>query len=333
MPWFNRSRPHSLRLTLILAIALMPSAATSGQESETKQLIDFNKHVQPILESKCLECHGPDDAKNDYRVDDEDSLLGYLEPGDLESSSMWVDYMIAEDEDMHMPPLDKPQLTGPELATIKLWIEEGAIWTGWQSDEVAADPEPETVIAEKPFFDRVMMFQGLFHPASVHFPIALLAISTLFLVGSFIWREAFESAAFHCLWIGGLGAAAACVMGWGYAQHEGYGAAGFDLQNSSIDRHRWLGIAVAVGAFVLIPMAQKARSKSDKGMRFLWLIGSVALMLGVSITGYQGGELTYGEDHYEKEFNRLFPAANMNPSDDTASDSSEEADAGESAES
>ena len=53
-------------------------------------------------------------------------------------------------------------------------------------------------------------------------------------------------------------------------------------------------------------------------MRFLWLLGSVAVLIGVSITGYQGGELTYGEDHYNKEFERLFPEAFVEETDQEA---------------
>lgn len=293
-----------------LCLLLSGSAASClAQEADQQSIVVFSRDIQPILSSKCLECHGPDEAKNDYRVDNAETMLSYVEPGDLESTSLWADYMVTEDPDLKMPPTSKPQLTAPELAVFKLWIEEGAVWDEWKSDGVIAEEPPEDEsVAERSFAARVMEFQGLFHPASVHFPIALLAISTVFLCGSFIWKDAFESAAFHCLWIGALGAVASCIMGWGYATHEGYGSSfSFDLQNSSIDRHRWLGIAVAIGALILVPMANKVRKRQDSGMRFLWLVGSIAVMLGVSITGYQGGELTYGEDHYEKEFNRLFP--------------------------
>ena len=50
-------------------------------------LIDFNRDVRPIFESNCLECHGPKDAKEGFRVDEKDTLLAYIEPGDLAASS------------------------------------------------------------------------------------------------------------------------------------------------------------------------------------------------------------------------------------------------------
>ena len=48
-------------------------------------LIDAQRDIVPILRDNCLACHGPDDAKNDFRVDDHDSMMDYIESGDVES--------------------------------------------------------------------------------------------------------------------------------------------------------------------------------------------------------------------------------------------------------
>lgn len=301
-------------LVLLLANSLASSQAFGQEESETS-IINFEDDIQPIFEANCLECHGPDDAKNGFRIDDPEWVLAYVEPGDVEGSSLWTDYLITDDPDFLMPPgsaTKQAGLSGVELATVKLWIEEGAKWD-WVKSEPAPSEGAEVAVSEgvaatAPLALRIWAFQGLFHPASVHFPIALLLVSSGFVFLSFFRREAFEPVAFHCLWIGALGAVASCVMGWAYASHEGYGSAfSFDLQNSSIDRHRWLGIAVAVVSVALIPVARGVRRSGSTNGRLVWSIGALALLGAVSITGYQGGELTYGEDHYEKEFNELFP--------------------------
>ena len=290
----------------VLTLALSPQTA-SAQDGK---LIDFVRDVKPILDAKCLECHGPEDAKNDYRVDEEENMLGYVEAGDLENSSLWADYLITDDEDLHMPPKGHPQLSGVELATIKLWIEEGAAWgVAPEAEAEEAPPEAETEdLSEMSTIAKYWRFQGLFHPASVHFPIALLTVSAVCLLLSFVNRDSFEPVAFHCLWMGALGAVGACVMGWAYAPHEGYAGSSFNV-GSGINRHRWLGIAMAAGALVLVPLARRVRKQGKFSDRMIWLVCSFGLMLGVSITGYQGGELTYGEDHYAKEFELLFPSA------------------------
>ncbi len=298
----------------IVAVGLLPTqvsrgqeAAESSSEANGSKLIDFARDIHPIFSQKCLRCHGPEDAKNDFRVDDEESVLSYIEAGNAASSSLWSDYLITDDPDMRMPPAsDKPEerLTGAELATLKLWLDEGASWgvvTSVESEPAPAEPPASLLV-------RIWQFQGLFHPASTHFPVALLTVSSGFVLLSFFRRETCEPVAYHCLWIGALGAIAAAAAGWSYAGHEGYGAGfSFDFEGSAIDRHRWLGIAVAVLATLLIPMAAHVRRTQDMGMRFMWLLGSLILMGAVGTVGYQGGELTYGEGHYEKEFARLFP--------------------------
>ncbi|MEM7474491.1 MAG: c-type cytochrome domain-containing protein [Planctomycetota bacterium] len=281
-------------------------------------LVDFARDVQPILDEKCLECHGPEKAKNDYRVDDE-AFMDYVEAGSLEDSFLW-DYLVTDDLEMKMPPPDKPQLTGAELATIKVWIEEGAAWAKPEPKETSEGVDSEQTevqdVSQMSSVARLWLFQGLFHPASVHFPIALLVVSTVCLVLSFLNRDSFEPVAFHCLWMGALAAVAACVMGWGYAQHEGYGS-GLNLQNSAINRHRWLGIAVAIGGLILIPLARRVRREGQFKDRLAWLVGGTGLLLAVSTVGYQGGELTYGEDHYTKEYYKLFPEHAPEESEDS----------------
>ena len=61
-------------------------------------------------------------------------------------------------------------------------------------------------------------------------------------------------------------------------------------------------------------------------MKSFWLIGALVIGLGVSMVGYQGGELTYGEDHYAKEFQRLFNTEEEveAPADEAEPTSSEE---------
>ncbi len=130
----------------------------------------------PILATKCLECHGPDEAKNDFRVDDRELMMDYIEPEDVESSTIFVDYLTIEDDDMLMPPKSHGgPLSAAELAMIRVWIEEGAEWPEdlefpQQGEQMESPPEPAP--APKSLSDRVWMAQGFLHPATVHFPIA-----------------------------------------------------------------------------------------------------------------------------------------------------------------
>jgi hypothetical protein len=129
----------------------------------------------------------------------------------------------------------------------------------------------------------------------------------MFVFFSFFNRESCEPVAYHCLWIGALGAVAACVTGWSYAVYEGYGTGfSFDLEKSDIDRHRWLGVFVAVFSVVMVPLARRVRLTADINKRIIWMLAGLILLGAVSVTGFQGGELTYGEDHYAKYYQQLF---------------------------
>ncbi|QDU74695.1 Planctomycete cytochrome C [Bremerella volcania] len=295
-----------VRILLGISLSLTLSSLVNADK-----LIDFRRDVQPVLEVRCLECHGPDKAKNDFRVDDPEMMSYYVEPGDLESSTLWSDYLITDDPELKMPPANSTHhegMTAAELATIKLWIEEGAEhdWSVPDTKTETEVVEAATPVSELSMPYKVWLFQGLFHPAMTHLPVGLLSISLVFLVLSKFAGSSFESAAFHCLWVGALGACVACVSGWSYATHEGYGMS-FSFA-SDIDRHRWLGVILAIGSLALIPVAYKA-VKSEEGsgkMKLGWFLGALLVAMCVSIVGFQGGELVYGEGHYEKEFDHLF---------------------------
>ena len=62
-----------------------PASSSSEPTSETETtgpLVQFRRDVMPIFQKRCQSCHGAEDAKADFRIDDRDTVLGYIEPGD-----------------------------------------------------------------------------------------------------------------------------------------------------------------------------------------------------------------------------------------------------------
>jgi uncharacterized membrane protein len=273
--------------------------------------LNFHRDILPIFEKRCAECHSERQAKGGLNVLDRDAMFSYIEPGDLESSSLWGDYLATSDPEMRMPPVKHGQPVPPvELAAIRVWIEEGAVWPE------TAPTASQAPAVERSLLGKLFMFSGHFHPAIVHFPIALLMVSALFVVLSFFSRASFEPAAFHLLWMGALSAVVASVVGWSFAEVRGYG----DFWSTSwsedaIARHRITGVLLSVLAVGLTVVAWVARHRNRFDLRMAWLIGSGLLAAMVSLTGHQGGELTYGEDLYDRAFRQAFgePAAAPNP--------------------
>ncbi len=320
---------RSAQLLLAIALSLICFGSLRGQETETEsaeaepvtvlddegRLVRFERDIAPILRSRCLECHGPEEAKADFRVDDVDTMMSYVEPEDVEGSMMFADFLVTDDEDTLMPPTSHGGPLSPgELALIRVWIEEGAVWPeGFElvaetqdDSEEAAAPEPEK-LAPKTMGERIWVFQGYLHPATVHFPIAFFLLGAGFVVLGWKWPSVGTQIPLACLLLGALSAIAASAMGWAFAPEQGYGSGWslFDWERE-INVHRMSGAIVAVLAAIVALIALVALWKDSESMTKYWKIGLLALAAMVGLVGHQGGELSYGTDFYPKAFAILF---------------------------
>jgi len=131
-------------------------------------------------------------------------------------------------------------------------------------------------------------------------PIGLLLASGLFallsLRGSFVMSDC----SYYCLWLGTLGAIAACVTGWWFAPMENpdWQVKSFDdltNRDTKIFWHRSSGLIVTAAAFFVSLFAAGARNRDpDDGV--LWKLGAILLAVGIGYVGYEGGELTWNRD-------------------------------------
>ncbi|HCZ35748.1 MAG TPA: hypothetical protein DHV26_07455 [Cytophagales bacterium] len=92
----------------------------------------YNDLVQPILDSKCYACHGSGKQKGKLRLDAPEHILKggkggvVLVAGKTDESEMINRTLLPLDDDDHMPPKEKAQLTPTEIEILKLWISSGA---------------------------------------------------------------------------------------------------------------------------------------------------------------------------------------------------------------
>jgi mono/diheme cytochrome c family protein len=98
--------------------------------------IDFTRQVQPIFEAHCIECHGPDKQKSDYRLDSRAAALAggtsgevAIVPGNPESSAL-LHLVNGSNKELFMPPRksDAKPLSTAQIDTLRNWIAEGAVW-------------------------------------------------------------------------------------------------------------------------------------------------------------------------------------------------------------
>ena len=122
-------------LGLMLAQINLPLSLVAqgeAQSSHTEADVSFTEDVAPILEGKCVICHGGADENGAIKKEMELDLTSYdalmvgsefgpiVEPGNAEDSVLW---MMIEVGDM---PQEGEPLTTEELEVIKTWIAEGA---------------------------------------------------------------------------------------------------------------------------------------------------------------------------------------------------------------
>ncbi|MFI4862056.1 MAG: PSD1 and planctomycete cytochrome C domain-containing protein [Phycisphaerales bacterium JB063] len=98
--------------------------------------LSFQRDVRPILSDKCFACHGPDpgtrgaDLRLDVTGDGEGYVGAYavIEPGDV-SLSVLVERIDHPRAHSVMPPPESGlELTDQEKASLRRWIEEGAVY-------------------------------------------------------------------------------------------------------------------------------------------------------------------------------------------------------------
>ncbi|MBL7815579.1 MAG: hypothetical protein JNL70_11225 [Saprospiraceae bacterium] len=95
----------------------------------------YRDKIIPILENKCYSCHSATKKKGGLRLDSEDFIKeggksgAIFIAGNPENSNLFTALILPDDDDKHMPPKGKPQLTEQEIATIHHWIKKGVPFT------------------------------------------------------------------------------------------------------------------------------------------------------------------------------------------------------------
>ena len=102
----------------------------------------FDGQIRPLLQKRCVECHGAKKQKGELRLDaklfafkgghDGPAIL----PGKA-ADSLLLKRITSRDEDTRMPPEGEP-LSETEVAALKAWIEAGALWPENDADRAAS---------------------------------------------------------------------------------------------------------------------------------------------------------------------------------------------------
>src|SRR5215831_5607786 len=97
------------------------------------QAIAFTDVIKPILDAKCMSCHGEASKKGGLLLENVEGVLEggktgpLFEPGKPSVSLIIQRIHLPLDDRKHMPPASKEQLTEDEASLLWTWIKSGAV--------------------------------------------------------------------------------------------------------------------------------------------------------------------------------------------------------------
>ncbi len=131
---FGGTMSHGDILKDIKTFVKTPAAApvvTAG--SPLTDLVIYDAVIAPMMESKCVSCHGLEKQKGELQLHTHEAMIKAGEseklaiiPGKSAQSESVLRILLAASHDDHMPPENKPQITAAELEVLQWWIDAGA---------------------------------------------------------------------------------------------------------------------------------------------------------------------------------------------------------------
>lgn len=109
-----------------------PAVAQPLTEAELLAQPVYATAIQPIFDKYCVSCHGEKKSKGGLRMDTAAHLLKGgesgppLEPPGAKFSLLGNRLSLPMDDDDHMPPEGKPQLSEAQLTVMRWWLDAGA---------------------------------------------------------------------------------------------------------------------------------------------------------------------------------------------------------------
>jgi uncharacterized membrane protein len=100
--------------------------------NDVDSAIYYSDIIEPILRSRCYSCHSASKQKGQLRLDRPEFISKGGKHGEIidatiaDSSELFKRLMLPLEDEHHMPPNKKAQLSSAEIALIQAWLEEGA---------------------------------------------------------------------------------------------------------------------------------------------------------------------------------------------------------------
>jgi uncharacterized membrane protein len=114
---------------------------------DVQEALLYGDIIKPIFQSKCYGCHGTAKQKGKLRLDQPEWIIkggkdgAVVVSGKSAESELIKRVILPREEEHHMAPKEKPQLTSAERSLLSWWIDNGADFT----KKVKDFPQPEKI--------------------------------------------------------------------------------------------------------------------------------------------------------------------------------------------
>ena len=117
---------------LTKALSSSDAGGDNKSISNVQEAVVYSVVIKPMLEAKCIACHGPNKQNGKLRLDEPDFISkggeagAALIAGNAAESAMIKKILLPKENKDHMPPPEKPQLSKRDIELLKWWITTGA---------------------------------------------------------------------------------------------------------------------------------------------------------------------------------------------------------------
>jgi len=157
-----------LCMPLLVSSTLLGNEMTGKPDKPIPAKIDYARDVRPILSSICLNCHGADkeSRKAGLRLDTKEGATEDLNgsraivPGNLKDSALYQRITSKDPEEVMPPPSANHKLSLYEIAVLKKWIEQGAVYSdhwAWAKPVKAPTPPLKNAAWAKNAIDQFVL--------------------------------------------------------------------------------------------------------------------------------------------------------------------------------
>ena len=100
--------------------------ASTDTDAETTATVSFSADVLPIIESRCINCHGGDRTEGELVLRSYDDMMAGGESGAVITPGDATNSLLVELVTNQKMPKRGPKLTPPQVELITTWVNEGA---------------------------------------------------------------------------------------------------------------------------------------------------------------------------------------------------------------